>query len=159
MTALQSFGIPASLIPLNDDGNVTDKAYHVAQMEKRRKYERQEFQTTTVMIPGSFDILIGKGKPFQDHKGNMELRQWIRQHQQSYEVAQKYQKKNLVMQVINMVKARGGRFLKDDGGYWSEVEEEVARAKVGHLFRDKKKPREPKAAAAKKAKAMEINGR
>lgn len=158
--ALQSFGIPAKLIPVNSEGTVTSKEFHVSQMEKRRKYERQEFETTTVMLPGSFDILIGKGKPFQDHPGNTELREWIRKHQSSYEVAQKYEKKSLVLQVIGMVKGRGGRFLKDDGGYWSEVEEDVARAKVGHLFRDKKRTREPKAAAAAKkaARATGTNG-
>ena len=158
MNALQSFGIPANLMPINEDGNVASKEYHVAQMEKRRKYERLEFQPQTVMIPGSFDILIGKGKPFQDHQGNAELREWIRNHQSSYEVAQKYEKKNLVMHVIEMVKRRGGRFLKDDGGYWSEVDAEVARAKVGHLFRDKKRTRDSKSGAAKK-KARVMNGK
>ncbi|CAJ1959509.1 unnamed protein product [Cylindrotheca closterium] len=148
-TALQSFGIPANLIPINSEGTVTSNEYHVAQMKKRRIQERQELRTTrTVMIPCSFDILVGKGKPFQEHPGNMELREWIRKHQTSYEVAQKYEKKNLVLQVIGMVKGRGGRFLKDVGGCWSEVEEDVARAKVGHLFRDKKRTRDPKVAAA-----------
>jgi hypothetical protein len=151
--ALQSFGIPANLIPLNADGSVSSKEHHVQQMEKRRKLERQEYQVTTIMIPCSFDILVGKGRPFQDHPGNIELRDWIRTHQYSYELAQNYEKKKIVQSVIKMVRSKGGRFLKDDGGYWMEVSEEVAHAKVGHLFRDRKRQREPKAAAAKKANA------
>ena len=143
--ALQSFGIPANLIPISTDGTITSKDFHVTQMEKRRKYERQEYQVTTVMIPGSFDILVGKGKPFQEHIGNIQLRAWIDQRQAKYLAAMKLEKKAFVLDIIDAVRARGGRFLKDDGGYWVEVNEEVAMAKVGHLFRDKKVKRMKKA--------------
>lgn len=137
------------------DGSVSNKEQHVQQTEKRRRQERQACEVADVMVPGSFDILVGKGRPFQDHPGNIRLREWIKQHQSSYEKAQKYEKKKLVQNVIEMVRSKGGRFLKDDGGHWIQVQGTVALAKVGHLFRDKKGRRDPKAAAAiKQAKAV-----
>eukprot|EP00980_Cylindrotheca_fusiformis_P021758 scaffold8587_cov97-Cylindrotheca_fusiformis.AAC.6 len=133
--------------------SMANLAHHVQQMEDRRKEERRLYKTTTVMVPSSSDILVGKGRPFQEHPGNVMLREWIVRRQDIYETAQRYEKKRLVQSVVDQVQSSGGRFLKDGGRHWQEVDETVACAKVGHLFRDRKRPREPKAATAIK-KAM-----
>ncbi len=99
-------------------------------------------------IPGDFriyrpsrnDVLCGRGKPIQDHWGNLRMRRIIAMHAHRYLHARKHKKQHIVEEVVELVKSSDGvlaRFLKRVGreNYWVEVPTSVACDKVSHGLR------------------------
>ena len=43
---------------------------------------------------------------------------------------------NLTSEIVQVVKGYGGRFLKQENGGWIEIDDEAARDKVSHSFRN-----------------------
>ena len=86
-------------------------------------------------MPFSQDVLFGKGTPFQNHPGNMRFRELIADHIKQYDKSQKKEKKDIAFGIIDTIRQSGGLFLKQDGGLWTRVNDEVARLKVTAAFR------------------------
>jgi hypothetical protein len=86
-------------------------------------------------VPGRNDVLLGRGKGFQQHSGNVRYRYLIEEHYNQYESSSKMEKKKLTEEVVRIIKEPSGRFLKEDSAGWAEVEDGVARFKVSHAFR------------------------
>ena len=93
------------------------------------------------------DVLLGRGKGYFTHVGNVRYRAMIEELKGRYDVASKEMKHQITKEVVDVVQRAGGRFLKDDGAGWIVVETETARLKVSHSFRSARK-----AAATEKAK-------
>ncbi|KAL3902641.1 MAG: hypothetical protein SGARI_005740, partial [Bacillariaceae sp.] len=56
--------------------------------------------TSPVIVPGAFDILLGRGKSFQNHKGNLRYRQIIESFREQYEsMGAKREKTKLIKDV------------------------------------------------------------
>ena len=105
-------------------------------LEEQRRRERLNFPLrSTVFVPASMDVLLGKGTPFQNHPGNIRLRELISDHIKHYDKAQRGEKKAIALGIIDAIRQSGGLFLKQDGGAWSRVTDEVARLKVTAAFR------------------------
>ena len=111
---------------------------------------------TGVKSPSDADVLCGRGFVANNHKGNMQFRDYVMQLRCVYQEAQKGDKKalaevstlyvhlvSLVLQliclcfcqlkeVVSLVKIDGGRFLRmsDEDGLWYEVADEAARKKA-----------------------------
>jgi hypothetical protein len=132
--SLQSFGIPASIFPLTEKGEVTND-YNREMWEKRRTLERAKQKVVRVGVPGRNDVLLGRGKGFQQHIGNVRYRHLIEEHLTQYESVSKIGKKELTEEVVEIIKEASGRFLKEDSAGWAEVGDDVARFKVSHAFR------------------------
>ena len=94
-----------------------------------------------VLVPGELDILLGRGRGAQNHKGNIHYRQVVEIFRSRYEqIPQKGAKTQLIREVVAVIYDNGGRFLKQDGlGRWIPVDPEVARDKVSHSFRNQKR--------------------
>jgi len=94
-----------------------------------------------VLAPGELDILLGRGRGAQNHKGNIHYRQVVETFRSRYEqIPQKGAKTQLIREVVAVIYDNGGRFLKQDGfGRWIPVDPEVARDKVSHSFRNQKR--------------------
>jgi len=94
-----------------------------------------------VLVPGELDILLGRGRGAQNHKGNIHYRQVVETFRSRYEqIPQKGAKTQLIREVVAVIYDNGGRFLKQDGfGRWVPVDPEVARDKVSHSFRNQKR--------------------
>jgi len=94
-----------------------------------------------VLVPGELDILLGRGRGAQNHKGNIHYRQVVETFRSRYEqIPQKGAKTQLIREVVAVIYDNGGRFLKQDGfGRWIPVDPEVARDKVSHSFRNQKR--------------------
>jgi hypothetical protein len=135
--SLQSFGIPASIFPLTEKGEVTND-YNREMWEKRRTLERAKQKVVRVGVPGRNDVLLGRGKGFQQHIGNVRYRHLIEEHLTQYESVSKIGKKELTEEVVEIIKEASGRFLKEDSAGWAEVGDDVARFKVSHTFRSKR---------------------
>jgi hypothetical protein len=87
-----------------------------------------------VLRPTHFDVIFGKGKPFQRHPGNLRMRRIASVHKTHY-LASKRDKLLIADMILQRIKNGGSepvRFLKrkDDGELWVEVGDYEAREKV-----------------------------
>jgi hypothetical protein len=103
--------------------------------EKYRTLERMKQKVVRIGVPGRNDVLLGRGKGFQQYIGNVRYRHLIEEHSTRYESASMMEKKELTEEVVRIIKEASGRFLKEDSAGWAEVGDNVARFKVSHAFR------------------------
>jgi tagatose-1,6-bisphosphate aldolase len=111
---------------------------HLAAIEMRRVAEAyaQNSVIETIELPLASDILLGKGKPFQEHIGNMRLHALVDEHLSHYIQCSGISEKTILAAVlVKMVQGASGRFLSKDRGVWIEVSDDIAREKVCHVFR------------------------
>ncbi|KAG7348149.1 hypothetical protein IV203_016854 [Nitzschia inconspicua] len=89
--------------------------------------------------PNPYDVLLGRGKPFQNHRGNQEMLRVVDSYRSKYHDVERSCKNEIVEEVLRVVKSNGGRFLERiedfENSYWSEVEHSIAYRKIGHAFR------------------------
>lgn len=170
---LLGYGIP-DLLPFDDDGyliydNFEDQvskqiAVEKATMENQLrdkklvtcKGTKNNAVTTLKEIiesPTELDVLMGRGKPYQDFPGTVHLRELIQEYRPKYDISRKREKTKIVMDIIRSIRNSGGRFLKkevhddDDehegkskggrggGGFvWVEADTESAHRKVSNAF-------------------------
>jgi hypothetical protein len=161
---LQTFGIPVAGMPIDENGTRTsDHDYNFWQ--NRNKAERQQHTARTsnsvpnavtssapesrnngishVATPGNNDVLLGRGKSFQDHAGNVRFRYLIEQHHGDYETAIKNEKTAVALTILRLVHERGGRFLTASELGWVEVDDVSAREKIASCFRSYRKVKYP----------------
>jgi len=108
---------------------------HKTFWEKRRQLERKYSGLGKVVSPGPFDVLLGRGRLCQEHVGNVRYRQLVLKHKEQYDNASTVHKTSISLMIVNLVKDSSGRFLKDNGDGWVEVEDKRSRDKVSHSFR------------------------
>jgi hypothetical protein len=152
-SSLQSFGIPANIFPLTDDGEITNDVYRQI-LEKRRKKERLVYEVSRVGVPGRNDVLFGRGKANQNHIGNIKVRSLVEDCKEMYDKASRDEKTQITQEIVQVVQQATGRFLKDDGAGWVEVDDGIARLKVSHVFRGLREV--PKATERKGKKSNEV---
>lgn len=121
-----------------------------------RRPSRRNKKATTIMIdtPDPFDVLFARGRPIQNHPGNMLLRLLIDQNCHRYNKAPRLEKSAIAKEIVQGIKSNNGklpgRFLRRCGGDssrrggtqgkegWKEVSDHVAIDKVSHCFRARK---------------------
>lgn len=91
--------------------------------------------------PTKYDVLLGRGKFVQHHKGNIRLHTIIHSFISRYISGTKRLKTQVSADILNLIRVNGersGRFLKfnNRSKTWTEVEDSIARQKVGHAIRD-----------------------
>jgi len=99
-------------------------------VERLKEPKRQK-----IHVPSKFDVLFGKGAPFQSHLGNIQLRSLVSERYKAYAKAAKGQKSQIAQEIVQTVQQNGGLFLRPDGESWVCVKDDVARQKVSALFR------------------------
>mmetsp|Transcript_9286 Transcript_9286/g.26510 ORF Transcript_9286/g.26510 Transcript_9286/m.26510 type:complete len:599 (-) Transcript_9286:96-1892(-) len=168
MYSLSSFGIDKRNFPLNDMGDVdAPKLQHLLRLRQQSEQEqdrivRQELidaitasasaqhipldqilngTDMTLVVPNSKDVLMGRGRSFQNHVGNIRLSQIV---QENYKAAHNQstteQRVALVEEVrLHIKQDVGGRFLKKtpNGLDWMLVSDEEEVKKVKNTFRSK----------------------
>ena len=85
------------------------------------------------------DVLFGRGKIYQNHKGNIRMRQIVSKHKKKYKSLKRTEKWGMVEAVYQEITDGGARFLKKSVGSdtWVLVSKEIALEKVSHTFRSK----------------------
>lgn len=148
--ALLSYGIPPQMLPLDDGGHLYHDQF-LADMEQRRSVEmkrRRKIEELNIIDhPTRFDILLGRGRPYQDFPGNIRLSQVVEMRMAQYETKHKSEKTTIAIDIVHTIKGMGGRFLKrvsnDDeaaaDSSWEEVDFAVAHKKVSSSFRTRKR--------------------
>jgi len=141
--SLQTFGIPMLGFPVNEDGEI-QAHLGVERWEKRHKLEllrkeaaksQEPEKDKTIQTPTQDDVLLGRGKAFYSHVGNVRLRNIVIEMAGKYNSAGFSGKQKVSDEIVDYIKARGGRFLKDGGAGWMEVDNDTAQKKVSHAFR------------------------
>jgi len=91
-------------------------------------------------IPGSNDVLMGRGKKCTEHVGNERFRRLVASKLDEYSGANKREKTALLLSIVKQVRMGSptGGFIKLDStaGLWFEVGDFLAREKVSQAFRD-----------------------
>ena len=130
-----TFGIPADILPITPSGDLRLEA-HQDYCKKLKKYAGVNGPVDRLVVPGTYDVLLGRGKPLQKHPGNLRYHHSIESFHSRYEEAQKLEKTNLSRLIVQMMKDEGSRFLKQDELGWIEIDDDAARYKVSHTFRN-----------------------
>ena len=141
-----SYGIPLAAFPINTDGTLKT-AWNRRLLEVQREKEDQETSRIAavergkgvVFFPTQKDILLGRGKPYQDYPGNISLGKFVEAHRNRYQKATAHlEKLCIATNVVHMIQESGCRFLKRKEGIgWVIQEDSVAIQKVGQSLRAK----------------------
>jgi hypothetical protein len=130
--------VPIQILPVNYEGEIKNQTHlkWITKLKIREEKWRQGKPFDGVELPGTNDVLLGRGRTFQDHSGSINLRNMVDQYMKDYCDASKNGKTKVTWDVVKTVQATGGRFLKrGDDGWWVTVSDEAARTKVGMSFR------------------------
>lgn len=136
---LLPFGIPTDVLPVTATGGVKVKDLQ-RWFDRRRKKEEFLDQNPDVPfdrleLPGIRDVLFAKGKPYQSHLGNQEYLVLINRLLQNHEAANRKGKREIVMSVIQQMRAKQARFLvRDTDGWWVELSAKDLIEKVSKAF-------------------------
>lgn len=137
---LLTFGFPSECLPYSIDGENLRMNTHQRWLSRRRKKEsmlqnNRDFKA--VDLPGCRDVCLGRGSASHQHSGNVIMRALMSSLVDEYRVANSRVRKVLNKQLIQMVRAGGGRFLKKKGdGWYEEVpDDDEIEQKVGGSFR------------------------
>ena len=181
---LQTYGIPMDVCPMQRDGTWTvtqgHKDWLARQIASEQKEERavversvnktDDHQNVTTPLSESpnnisiieeeeirpSDVLFGRTKESRDHSGNQRLQLWVKMYFDEYEKSCKYRKVELSEKILTMVRASGGRFLKQQQHEqrWTVVDDDtIALRKIAHYFRrEREKIREEEAKDEKERK-------
>ena len=138
--ALITFGIRRDFIPLSDTGELD-----LGRFDQLLKYfqSNDNGRAPVPITPTSIDILLGRGRPFQEFPGNLRLAIIVDKYRGQYAQAGRCDKAILSEHLVDVIKRGGSRFLKrsDGDSDWIEVDDDVAKDKVSHGFRTKTKTR------------------
>jgi hypothetical protein len=89
-----------------------------------------------VILPTQTDVLLGRGKPIQNHPGNIRLGLIAQSLLQNYDDSAKRQEKTqLAAETAEKMKEAGARFLTKVNGGWVVASDKLARERVSSTFR------------------------
>lgn len=150
--ALMSYGIPASLLPLDEAGHLIFQTFEKSLMNRRlleTQIKERVASSNYIECPSQYDILLGRGKPYQDFPGNVRLHQLVELQRAAYDKMNKAGKTAAVLAIVHDIQELGGRFLKratdgnqsddDQSASWIEVDFVQAHRKVSNCFQTRKR--------------------
>ena len=132
---LMTFGIPNEALPLSFNGSLRLEG-HRDYVRKMRKTDEVEDDVNRIIVPGKYDVLLGRGKPLQKYSGNLNYHYVIEGYHDRYEAAAKGEKAELAREIVKKIHDQGGRFLKQDDAGWTVITVVAAQSKVSHTFRN-----------------------
>ena len=110
--------------------------YRMASPRDKKVVPEDDDKVITGLLPSSRDILLGRGKRYELHEGNVRLQGIVEGLMPNFICARRGGKKLVVEQVLDQVSEEECRFLKQSRRgteNWEEVEHEVAFEKVAQV--------------------------
>jgi hypothetical protein len=97
-----------------------------------------------IVTPTSNDVLMGRGRRFQNYAGNVKFRIYLQGHEAGYNSADRNGKSSIAMALVSSIKASGTRFLQRSSEMngeelWVEIDDKEAHEKVVQCFRTARK--------------------
>jgi hypothetical protein len=127
-----------------------EKAITPKKRPPSRKKRKRDFEKKWIGgEPSDLDVLMGRGGRTNHHKGNMRYLAEKERLQPKYLAAAKEEKTEISQELVDIVHAWGGRFVKTEDDRWYQVENVVARKKASQTLREINTPEER---AAKRAR-------
>lgn len=106
------------------------------ESEEKREQLEKEKQSGVILHPGPYDVLCGRGRPYQDFCGNVRVGQMVDDQVQAYlTTKQRHTKTKIASSIVKRVQADGGRFLTKGKDGWEIAQEKVARGKISQALR------------------------
>mmetsp|Transcript_35127 Transcript_35127/g.85000 ORF Transcript_35127/g.85000 Transcript_35127/m.85000 type:complete len:685 (+) Transcript_35127:147-2201(+) len=149
---IMSFGIPDYIMPVTSTGehrleNHKDFIRTIRWADREQKTMNENGQdhdrdsneevVARLVLPNNIDVLLGRGRPLQKHYGNLNYHFLVEEYQAEHERSTKSEKTMMVKTILDKIRKYGGRFLKqDDVGFWVEIDDDTARAKISQTFRN-----------------------
>ncbi|CAB9517657.1 Transfer protein [Seminavis robusta] len=148
---LQTFGIPTDCLPFNANGPM-NLENHLQWIQSRRKQEEKgNNNTVDIIVPRRFDVLFGRGHHTRNHTGNLRAAHIADMFRDKYEAAGKYEKTAIAERIVKIIRESQGRFLKWEDDAWVEVDQQTARNKISHFYRNTRN--KPQSSSPSKNKA------
>jgi hypothetical protein len=134
---------PTVIVPNNSNNN-----YYCEQLGEPLLANNDQ----QAIAPLSQDVILGRGRRYDMHPGNMHYRALIEFHVSHYnETSSRFHKSNVTNGILNSITEKGGRFLYRDKrtGLWAVLDnEEKVRAKISQALRFKHRQTEAQASPA-----------
>lgn len=92
--------------------------------------------------PAPMDVICGRGGKANTHPGNISFREEAKKLRNWYESSSKSEKFTISAMLVDLVRERGGRFLKRDdkqAGVWLEADANDVRKKASQALREGRK--------------------
>jgi hypothetical protein len=137
---LLTFGIPMKVFPVTLQGE-SQVERHLEWIQLRRKREEsvQDYCKRIIIVPGPYDVIMGRDRLAQEYPGNLHYLDMIETHLVMYDALSKVKKTELASQIVDGIHEIGGRFLKLDETGWIKIDDKTARYKVSMAFRSKRR--------------------
>lgn len=143
---LLTFGVPRRCFPISNSGELlVDRHWEFVEMRRRKEADNAHtmhhgnvvvgYANRDIVVPKNDDVLLGRGRPYQEHAGNMRCNYIVVDAMEDYEGASRNHKTMIARNLIDRIKAYGGRFLKQSYSGWEEVDDAEALRKISHSFR------------------------
>ena len=144
---LQTYGIPIPEdSPLRRVNGEFPLAWQSEFLQLKQAQEREltaaetDLETQKILIPHRFDVLFGRGTKVRCHTGNLRALHLVSLWKSRYDgAANRSKKAEISERIVSIIHESGGRFLKWDDNGWVEVEDEMARDKIAHYFRNSRR--------------------
>ncbi|KAL3931867.1 MAG: hypothetical protein SGBAC_011110 [Bacillariaceae sp.] len=137
--------------PTNADDSDDEHSYVSEPDEAQKRYaalRNHQIRFSDAIDPNaervhqitSIDILLGRGRGFQNHTGNKRMRNIVENYKMRYHSLNRMDKRKMVQQVYDKVIEGGARFLKklENEEAWVVVDLPIALQKVSHTMRCRK---------------------
>lgn len=150
-----TFGIPMNDFPVSQSGQMRPSK-HLQWVERISMKEvflsKHRISDGAIDFPFKYDVLLGRGKPYQDHPGNKYLRELVDSNFDAYNKTKRDLKRKFGESLVHQIQEMSGRFLKKEeaSGMWVEASLKEAVDKVCHAFRRKRE------VESKKSKVDEV---
>lgn len=159
---LQTFGIPVSDdSPLRQVDGDFPLTWHEEWLQLRQAQEQEldgkaDDEPARILIPHRFDVLFGRGAKVSTHTGNLRALHLVNMWQSKYDGAcNRFAKAGISERIVSIIHESGGRFLKwDEVGGWSVADDETARDKISHWFRNQRRSKPDKNNTREETKAQ-----
>eukprot|EP00980_Cylindrotheca_fusiformis_P014757 scaffold4024_cov85-Cylindrotheca_fusiformis.AAC.4 len=140
---LQSHGIPMKACPIDSSGAVRPYIFnkfikeHLDWIEAEKT--RGSSRTPTISVRQD-DVLLGRGKGYQNHLGNINFRLFLEPYRDEYDGVPRAKKSEIAVELSQKLTSNGVRFLKlNEDKHWIEGNTKEVEEKIGQLFRSFRK--------------------
>ena len=149
--ALHVVGIGSQNLQLEENGDLALGEHRkTLQSWKQKEHEKSSERKTVVFkkktcavveSPKTNDVLLGRGKQYLSHPGNMYLDQLVDQYRGRYfdTNTSHFEKTAIIQMTVQLIHDKKGRFLERNNkaapNVWIEVSDDTAWAKVSRRFR------------------------
>ncbi|CAB9507649.1 Transfer protein [Seminavis robusta] len=132
---LQTFGIPMDCFPCHPNKPINLENHLQWIQSQRKQEERGNSNTADTIVPGRFDVLFGRGNT-RNHTGNVRAAHIADMFRDKYESVGKFEKTAIAERIVTIIQESQGRFLKWEDDVWVEVDQQAARNKISHFYRN-----------------------